>query len=275
MSTLERNHRLFLLILALLGCGDAASTSDASSANADDGGAMPHTKDGGPLQADAARDADAEGCAARVACAPAPPGCSYVGGDGCSSCGALRCADAGDAQSAALRDAGREGGSADAGDAGREGGANVDAGPACGANFPSFARGCVASSDCRVVTHQRDCCGSLAALAIRSEEQARFQSAEALCVRSSPVCDCLAQPTRAEDGTSEGGGADVRAVCVDRQCTSTFSAPSTGACTPGGNSCGLGYSCCYPCGIPDCAYACEPTCAAGTPACANGCLLRP
>lgn len=39
--------------------------------------------------------------------------------------------------------------------------------------------------------------------------------------------------------------------------------------------CGAGLSCCYPCGIPDCDFICEPSCAPGTPGCADGCLLRP
>lgn len=39
--------------------------------------------------------------------------------------------------------------------------------------------------------------------------------------------------------------------------------------------CGSGLSCCYPCGIPGCSNACEPSCAEGTPGCAGGCLARP
>jgi hypothetical protein len=39
--------------------------------------------------------------------------------------------------------------------------------------------------------------------------------------------------------------------------------------------CGEGLTCCYPCGIPDCEFVCEPTCDPGTPECFGGCLLRP
>jgi hypothetical protein len=45
-------------------------------------------------------------------------------------------------------------------------------------------------------------------------------------------------------------------------------------CTTDGDCMG-GLSCCYPCGIPDCDYRCEPTCTPGTPGCFDGCLLRP
>lgn len=46
-------------------------------------------------------------------------------------------------------------------------------------------------------------------------------------------------------------------------------------CDPSADGCGPGLACCYPCGIPGCAYACEPACSSGDPGCFDGCLLRP
>lgn len=46
-------------------------------------------------------------------------------------------------------------------------------------------------------------------------------------------------------------------------------------CEPDASLCGAGLSCCYPCGIPGCAYVCEVTCAPGDPGCAAGCIIRP
>jgi hypothetical protein len=38
--------------------------------------------------------------------------------------------------------------------------------------------------------------------------------------------------------------------------------------------CALGFSCCYPCGIPDCENQCMPTCEDGDPGCEVGCEMR-
>jgi hypothetical protein len=46
-------------------------------------------------------------------------------------------------------------------------------------------------------------------------------------------------------------------------------------CDPAASRCGAGSSCCYPCGIPDCDYVCEPTCDPSDPSCVGGCMLRP
>jgi hypothetical protein len=63
-------------------------------------------------------------------------------------------------------------------------------------------------------------------------------------------------------------------TCDDAdRCVAGLSAGDT--CQPSANDCGPGLTCCYPCGIPDCDFVCEPTCAPGSPACSGGCLLRP
>lgn len=50
--------------------------------------------------------------------------------------------------------------------------------------------------------------------------------------------------------------------------------PEGAVCTTDRAACGPGLSCCYPCGIPDCDWRCEPTCAPGTPDCFDGCYSR-
>lgn len=67
-------------------------------------------------------------------------------------------------------------------------------------------------------------------------------------------------------------------VCVDSGPAGSFCRLPImrgGVCDPAASACGPGDTCCYPCGIPDCDYVCEETCAPGTPGCFDGCFLRP
>jgi hypothetical protein len=258
-ATLRCSLSLLVLGLALVGCAEERrQLGEAGAASVRDGG----TVDGG---SHSKIDAGSTGCEERLECIGAPLGCRYVGGDGCRACGTLVCTDAG---AVGARDAGQaDGGAADAGRA-------ADAGIPCRASVPSAFRTCSATSDCAVLVHEISCCGTLHASGIRADEQTRFATAAAACGDSPAVCDCIAAPTVADDNSRADAG-PARAVCIDGLCTSTFTTPSAGACTPRGNSCGLGMSCCYPCGIPDCMHICEPSCAAGSPACYDGCRARP
>jgi hypothetical protein len=75
------------------------------------------------------------------------------------------------------------------------------------------------------------------------------------------VCCAPAPADAGVDGGASGGDAGVLA--------------SGDLCDPSASHCGPGLACCYPCGIPECSYVCEPACAAGDPGCFGGCELRP
>jgi hypothetical protein len=154
------------------------------------------------------RDSSVDAC--RLGCAPPPPGCHLEGGDGCTTCGTLVCPDA------ALADAG--GDDAGALDAGA---AIVCTGPGT-STFPTFERACAGESDCVVVEHQVNCCGTLRALGIRADAQAAFDAAEASCRGMYPSCRCPAMVTRADDDTTFDGVNPAHALCTAGQCTSTF-----------------------------------------------------
>jgi hypothetical protein len=162
-------------------------------------------------------------------------------------------------------------------DAGGDASTGTDAGAiGCGASgFPAIDRSCSVADDCSVVEHQINCCGTLRALGIRASAKAAFDSAEATCRSSYPLCDCASHSTLADDGTSADGSGPARAECVAGQCRSTFAPADPGLCTPGGAPCAAGFSCCYPCGVEGCDFRCEPTCSEQTPGCINGCFLRP
>jgi hypothetical protein len=231
-----------------------------------------------------------DGCAQPLECVGAPMGCHYQGGDGCTSCGVVVCdaghedashpapeggADDGDAD--VERDAEAQRDAESEADAGADSGSAVDdAGLACGADaFPSFARDCERDDECVVVEHQINCCGSRLAHGIRADREAAFSAAEKSCEQSYPACGCAQQATVADDGSRAEGDSTARVACAQGTCSATFAVAAGGRCTAGGAPCGAGYSCCYPCGVEGCEFQCEPTCASGTPACFDGCLLRP
>ncbi|MBX3269016.1 MAG: hypothetical protein KF729_02075 [Sandaracinaceae bacterium] len=218
------------------------------------------------------------GC--RLECAAPPPGCAWVGGDGCTSCGALECADGG----------GEDAGCMASCPAPPTGCRYVGGDPcACGAlecddvhcaaageeHFPAFARECERAADCALVEHQVDCCGSLAARGIRADEVPAFEVAEASCRAMYPACDCAARPTVADDETAGDGTRAARAECVSGACTSTFGLAEGEVCGAEVGACGAGLACCYPCGIPGCDFRCVPACDPSEPGCAGGCVPRP
>ena len=258
-----------LALIGVWGCTDRASREVGS-----EGGVVSRV-DAGDGEIDAEPDARVGSCGTRLECVGPPIGCHYVGGDGCTSCGSIVCADAGG--SAQL-----DGGAVPRVDAGTEVGADAssaapDASIGCGVDAPrSFPRSCVSQEDCVAFQHQIDCCGTQRAYGIRSDQGGAFSSFEAACRAAYPACGCPEPPTQADDGTTSTAGQPARAACVAGVCTATFSAINVeSSCTAGGTPCGLGYSCCYPCGIPGCSYQCVPSCAPGSAACYDGCRAVP
>ena len=78
---------------------------------------------------------------------------------------------------------------------------------------------CTEPSDCRLVFHQVDCCGSQEALGINESEATQYQQLENMCVASEPTCDCIPEETVAQDGNS-GPGYRIAVDCVGGQCES-------------------------------------------------------
>jgi hypothetical protein len=67
--------------------------------------------------------------------------------------------------------------------------------------FPDFERSCATDTDCVVVVHQTNCCGSESAFGIRESELAAFNAAEATCDQQYPACGCASFGVDVEDGT--------------------------------------------------------------------------
>jgi hypothetical protein len=81
-------------------------------------------------------------------------------------------------------------------------------------NMPTSLKTCTSNADCAMRTRRSDCCGSELLVGVRADVADAFASCEAERQKELPVCDCLAQPTRAEDGR-EISGFTAKVRCAD------------------------------------------------------------
>lgn len=86
--------------------------------------------------------------------------------------------------------------------------------------FPEFDRSCVEDSDCTLVLHQVDCCGSLVAWGLANDAAKSFAEAEAICQAMYPACDCAPMPTVADDGSSTEDVGTLVVTCKGGSCFS-------------------------------------------------------
>jgi hypothetical protein len=121
-------------------------------------------------------------------------------------------------------------GSADAADA--DGPGTSDAGSAC-QMIATLDRSCTAEADCVAVRHVSNCCGQQTFIGIRASESARFQSLEATCDSTYPVCRCGVGPPTADDGSALAfAGAQPGVTCLRGRCT-TFASACGHVCESG------------------------------------------
>lgn len=90
----------------------------------------------------------------------------------------------------------------------------------CPETFPEFDKTCSLDSDCAVVLHMTDCCGTFVAWGITASEVEAFEAAETICESQYPGCGCAPQPTLAEDGNPVLDPATVLATCTMGACSS-------------------------------------------------------
>ncbi|WP_437576217.1 hypothetical protein [Sorangium sp. So ce887] len=88
--------------------------------------------------------------------------------------------------------------------------------------FPGFSKACEQASDCVVLEHITSCCGDVLFVGVDAEDKGAFESAEAACAASYPLCDCPTGPPVAEDGKplDNPSEAAVVARCKEGSCTS-------------------------------------------------------
>jgi len=116
---------------------------------------------------------------------------------------------------------GGSGGSGGAGGSGGSGGSTVTL--TCfndSVQFPPASKACATDQDCGQILHVIDCCGSLAAVGLHVDDLPAVSMAEQQC-GTHALCDCIAQPTVAEDGTSANNDA-IQVGCDNAGLCSTY-----------------------------------------------------
>jgi hypothetical protein len=144
-------------------------------------------------------------------------------------------------------------------------------------NFPAFDRECANAESCVLVSHQKDCCGTISAMAINRDARPQFDVAEGTCRAQYPLCGCASQGVILDDGTLVNAIEQAVVECVEGRCASRFDGP-TFSCGP--KKCTSDQFCMQstggPAGSPT-TYACahDPACARSCASCsATGCTCN-
>ncbi len=115
---------------------------------------------------------------------------------------------------------------------------------------PSYKK-CTTQADCVAVDYQLDCCGSKRATGIAKASEAAVKACVVAHDGAFPQCDCLVKPTVGDDGSSDSGTPDTKAVFCSTAgvCETSFKGSVCGK-----NVCGPTQTCCNGVPFP------EPTC---------------
>lgn len=82
-------------------------------------------------------------------------------------------------------------------------------------------RACTVDAECSVVFLNRDCCGTALATGVSVVDVPRAEAQERECPAVVARCECVAQPTVADDGSTERSG-PVSVRCVEKTCRTSF-----------------------------------------------------
>ncbi len=112
---------------------------------------------------------------------------------------------------------------------------------------------CSSTADCTVVTYQRNCCGSRRSTGVSKGSEAAVTACAESLAAALPDCECRLEPTDADDGSLDPGGATAGVACNAGVCQTSFQGTSCGTTV-----CTSSQTCCE--GMP----FTEPTCVEGT-----------
>ena len=173
--------------------------------------------------------------------------------------------------------AGQSGGPGSGGAGSGLGGAGGLDNSACKA-IDGLSRSCTTASDCTVVIHRSNCCGTARYMGINASEAQQFGALEPTCAASYPRCGCATQAPILDDGSSDSrmnktAAPPAAVTCLAGTCT-TYVAECKAPCAAGTKcfSCqiagGVFAACTTECldtnGSSDCKAAALPLCQSGT-----------
>ena len=155
---------------------------------------------------------------------------------------------------------GGAGGNAGAGGNGGAGGSagSTGGGGAGGTTSPCQAvlaldRSCTTAADCFAGAHTSNCCGQVQFIGFRNSVKTQFQTLEAQCDLTYPLCGCAAGQPTADDGSRLRFTDQAGVTCLQGKCT-TF-VPDCG------QPCGAGTTCFSCISKPTMFAACTTMCA--------------
>jgi hypothetical protein len=96
-------------------------------------------------------------------------------------------------------------------------------------------RSCTTAADCFAGAHTANCCGQVQFIGFNNSAKTQFQTLEAQCDLTYPLCGCAAQQPTADDGSRLRFSDQAGVTCVQGKCT-TF-VPDCG------KPCGAGTTC--------------------------------
>ena len=137
---------------------------------------------------------------------------------------------------------GGAGGNAGAGGSGGAGGSagSTGGGGAGGTTSPCQAvlaldRSCTTAADCFAGAHTTNCCGQVQFIGFRTSVKTQFQTLEAACDLTYPLCGCAAGQPTADDGSRLRFNDQAGVTCLQGKCT-TF-VPDCGQPCSAGTTC--------------------------------------
>ena len=133
---------------------------------------------------------------------------------------------------------GHGGGGGNAGASGSAG--STGGGGAGGTTSPCQAvlaldRSCTTAADCFAGAHTTNCCGQVQFIGFRNSVKTQFQTLEAQCDASYPLCGCAAGQPTADDGSRLRFSDQAGVTCLQGKCT-TF-VPDCGQPCSAGTTC--------------------------------------
>jgi hypothetical protein len=163
--------------------------------------------------------------------------------------------------------AGNGGSTGSGGSVGGRGG-STGGGGAGGTTSPCQAvvaldRSCTTAADCFAGAHTTNCCGQVQFIGFSNSAKTQFQTLEAQCDLTYPLCGCAAQQPTADDGSRLRFSDQAGVTCVQGKCT-TF-VPDCG------KPCGAGTTC-FSCSNHNQVFAACTTMCADSSACVDPAL---
>src|SRR6476646_2799075 len=205
------------------GGGAGGATGSAGSTGAAGSGTAGTTGTGGSSTGSGGSNGGAAGAGRGGGTAGSSSGGSTGSGGGGATGSGGRGGSTGSAGTGGTTGSGGRGGAG--GNAGAGGSAgSTGGGGAGGTTSPCQAvlaldRSCTTAADCFAGAHTSNCCGQVQFIGFRNSVKTQFETLEAQCDATYPLCGCAAQQPTADDGSRLRFDRQADVTCLQGKCT--------------------------------------------------------